>query len=76
VPERACRSRRRAWSPSLDGDVQGIPIGVEDGGRLDPVVHVFYAFFQELVYPYGPFIVSPERRAFSPQESAMRSIIG
>ncbi len=55
-------------APVLDRDVVGVTVGVEDGGRLNPAVHLVLrdALFEELVNPDGPLPVPPVRRAAAP----------
>jgi hypothetical protein len=51
---RACQADHAA---AFDGDIQGVPVGVEHGGRLDPPpVHVLLndAFFEDQINPDGP----------------------
>jgi hypothetical protein len=52
----------------FDGDIQGVPVGVEHGGRLDPPGHVLFddAFFEDQIYPDGPLPAPPERRTRAP----------
>src|SRR5215217_4785240 len=53
------------------GDVEGVAVGVQYGGRLHPAVHIVLrdAFFQDLVHPHGPFFAWSERCTLTPEVS-------
>src|SRR5215212_9816367 len=53
------------------GDVEGVAVGVQYGGRLHPAVHIDlrHAFFQDLVHPHGPFFAWSERCTLTPEVS-------
>src|SRR5215212_4553106 len=53
------------------GDVEGVAVGVQYGGRLHPAVHIVLrdAPFQDLVHPYGPFFAWSERCTPTPEVS-------
>ena len=53
----------------FNGDIPGVTVGVEHGGRLAPPVHVLLddAFFEDQIYPDGPFPAPPERRERTPE---------
>src|SRR5215210_2223604 len=55
-------------APVFDCDIQGVAVGVEDGGRLHPTVYLGFgdALLKELVYPHWPRFARTEWRAFAP----------
>src|SRR5829696_4191294 len=53
------------------GDVEGVAVGVQYGGRLHPALHIVLrdASFQDLVHPHGPFFAWSERCTLTPEVS-------
>src|SRR5215203_2423747 len=56
-------------APVLDGDVHRVPVGVENGGRLYPAIHILLrdSLLQEGIDTNGPELTRTVRRPAPPR---------